>query len=52
MTFHTAAKPFSASSTSVTMPAPLPALRVTLVAPVPPLPVSRMSAPLVNFTTK
>src|SRR5215471_1403041 len=44
---NTADAPFIASSASVTTPATFPALRETLVAPVPPLPVSRISAPLV-----
>src|SRR5215471_16006000 len=44
---NTAAAPLNASSASVTMPAAFPALRETLVAPVPPLPIARMSAPLV-----
>jgi hypothetical protein len=41
----TATAPFNASSTSVEIPAPLPARRETFVAPVPPDPVSRTSAP-------
>src|SRR5215475_1063068 len=48
----TAAAPFKTSSASVATPAALPALRETFVAPVPPLPTSRISAPLVNFTIK
>src|SRR5262245_16283168 len=49
---NTAAAPFNASSARVTTPAAFPALRETLVAHVPPLPVSRMSAPLVSLTIK
>lgn len=49
---NTAAAPFNASSTSVKIPAALPARRETFVAPVPPDPVCLISAPTCLRTIK
>ncbi len=49
---QTARKPLAISSASVATPAARPLVRSTLVAPVLPLPESRTSSPLVNFTSR